>query len=103
MNNRANRDTASFSQASLDRAVAKGAKPRIMLINSSSNLTGQTFSHATLLGITSVCRDNDITLISDNIYANLVFDEKDRTTPYARQNLNLGRTVITGGLSKVEH
>jgi len=93
--------TESSLQTSFNRAVAEGAKPRIMLINSPSNPTGQTFSHATLHEITSFCRDNSITLISDDIYADLTFDEKNRTTPCSQENFNAGRMIMTGGLSKV--
>ena len=86
---------------SFDRAVEEGAKPRIMLINSPSNPTGQAFSQATLDEITGFCRDNSITLISDEIYADLTFDEKNRTTPCSQENFNAGRMIMTGGLSKV--
>jgi aspartate aminotransferase len=86
---------------SFDRAVEEGAKPRIMLINSPSNPTGQAFSQATLDEITGFCRDNGITLISDEIYADLTFDEKDRTTPCSKENFDAGRMIMTGGLSKV--
>jgi aspartate aminotransferase len=88
-------------QASFNRAIEEGAKPRIMLINSPSNPTGQTFSHSTLHEITNFCRDNSITLISDEIYADLTFDEKDRTTPCSKENFDAGRMIMTGGLSKV--
>lgn len=72
-----------------------------MLINSPSNPTGQTFSHTTLREITDFCRDNSITLISDEIYADLTFDEKDQATPCSKENFDAGRTIMTGGLSKV--
>ena len=93
--------TESSLRASFDRAVAEGARPRIMLINSPSNPTGQTFSHTTLHEITSFCRDNNITLISDEIYADLTFGKKDRTTPCSKENFDAGRMIMTGGLSKV--
>jgi aspartate aminotransferase len=95
-----NKLAESSLQMSFDRAVEEGAKPRIMLINSPSNPTGQTFSQAPLHEITSFCRDNGITLISDEIYADLTFDEKDRTTPCSRANFNSGHMIMTGGLSK---
>jgi aspartate aminotransferase len=91
----------SSLQTSFDRAVEEGARPRIMLINSPSNPTGQAFSQTTLHEITSFCRDNSITLISDEIYADLTFDEKDRTTPCSKENFDAGCMIMTGGLSKV--
>lgn len=93
----------SSLQTSFDRAVAEGAKPRIMLINSPSNPTGQTFSQAALDEITGICRDNGITLISDEIYADLTFDEKDRTTPCSKENFDAGHIIMTCGLSKVTY
>lgn len=98
---RAGKLTASSLRASLDRTVAEGARPRIMLINSPSNPTGQTFSHAALHEITNFCRDNNMTLISDEIYADLTFDKKDQSTPCSKENFDAGRVIMTGGLSKV--
>ncbi|GAB7328574.1 hypothetical protein MBLNU13_g00524t1 [Cladosporium sp. NU13] len=92
--------TTSSLQTSFDRAVAQGARPRVMLINSPSNPTGQTFSQTTLRKITNFCRDNRITLISDEIYADLTFDDKDRVTPCSKENFDAGRMIMTGGLSK---
>ncbi|KAI7264260.1 hypothetical protein KC345_g8877 [Hortaea werneckii] len=92
--------TALSLQASYDQALAEGASPRIMLINSPSNPTGQTSSAAALLGITEFCRAHNITLISDEIYSDLTFHEQDRTTPCAGENFNLGPMILTGGMSK---
>jgi aspartate aminotransferase len=93
---RADKSTASSLQTAFNRAVEERAKPRIMLINSPSNPTGQTFSHSTLREITDFCRDNSITLISDEIYADLTFDEKDWTTPCSKENFDTGRIIMTG-------
>jgi aspartate aminotransferase len=72
-----------------------------MLINSPSNPTGQIFSQATLDEVTGFCRDKGIILISDEIYADLTFDEKAWTTPCSKENFDAGRMIMTGGLSKV--
>ncbi|GAB1741830.1 hypothetical protein NU219Hw_g7236t1 [Hortaea werneckii] len=71
-----------------------------MLINSPSNPTGQSFSATELLRITGFCRAKNITLTSDEIYSDLTFHEEDRTTPCTKENFNLGRMILTGGMSK---
>lgn len=74
-----------------------------MLVNSPSNPTGQTFSAAALLEITKFCREHDITLISDEIYADLTFDEENQATPCTKENFNQGPMIMTGGMSKVRN
>ncbi|KAI7082020.1 hypothetical protein KC356_g8712 [Hortaea werneckii] len=87
-------------QTAYNRAVAEGASPGIMLINSPSNPTGQTFSPAALLEITEFCRAHNIILISDEIYSDLTFHENDRTTPCTEENFILGPMILTSGMSK---
>lgn len=95
-------DGAALSlQTSYDKAVAEGANPRIMLINSPSNPTGQTFSASAILEITKFCREHNIALISDEIYSDLTFDERDQTTPCTKENFGTGPMILTGGMSKV--
>lgn len=72
-----------------------------MLINSPSNPTGQTFSAAALLEITKFCKEHNITLISDEIYADLTFNDENQTTPCTKENFNRGPMIMTGGMSKV--
>jgi aspartate aminotransferase len=87
----------------LEQAIAAGGDPRIMLINSPSNPTGQVFSSSSIDAITKFCKDNNITLISDEIYSDICFEDEYPTSACSEPSFNGGRMVLTGGLSKVSH
>lgn len=72
-----------------------------MLINSPSNPTGQAFTEDTLETILTFCEDKKITLISDEIYADIFFAHGERTSAFPGTRLNSGLNILTGGLSKV--
>lgn len=88
-------------QSAFDRAVHAGANPRVMLINSPSNPTGQAFTKANLEMMTDFCQDRGITLISDDIYADICFNNKYSASACSGSGFNEGRKILTGGLSKV--
>lgn len=91
----------SSLEASFNQAIAEGSRPTVMLINSPSNPTGQSFSAATVRTIATFCKDRGITLISDEIYSDITFDEESRTSPCTMENFESARMILTGGLSKV--
>lgn len=70
-----------------------------MLVNSPSNPTGQAFSQQDIDIITTFCRRHNITLISDEIYADINFSENHGATPCSASQFN--EKILTGGLSKV--
>ncbi|VUC36312.1 unnamed protein product [Clonostachys rosea] len=92
--------TGSSLKSAYDQAISEGRDPRIMLINSPSNPTGQAFSKETLDTITSFCKEKKITLISDEIYSDIGYGEKYSTTSCTEDSFNAGQLVLTGGLSK---
>ncbi|KAL2212721.1 aminotransferase [Sarocladium strictum] len=96
------RHTITFEslKSSFDKAIAAGRRPRIMLINSPSNPTGQAFSESTLETIVTFCRENNITLISDEIYSDIYFSGGNCPSACAGKNFNAGQMILTGGLSK---
>tara|TARA_R110002072_G_scaffold302139_1_gene484129 strand:- start:3891 stop:5069 length:1179 start_codon:yes stop_codon:yes gene_type:complete len=77
-------------------AHAKGAKS--LLINSPNNPTGVVYSHATLDGIAQVCIDNDLWLISDEVYDTQVW-EGTHISPRALPGM-ADRTLVVGSMSK---
>jgi arginine:pyruvate transaminase len=77
-------------------ALAKGAKS--LLINSPNNPTGVVYSRATLEGIAQVCIDNDIWLISDEVYDTQVW-EGEHISPRALPGM-ADRTLVVGSMSK---
>ncbi|KAJ4254510.1 hypothetical protein NW762_010109 [Fusarium torreyae] len=97
-------DRHTISAASLkkayDQGVSSGGNPRIMLVNSPSNPTGQAFDSATIEVITTFCRERGITLISDEIYSDVFFGSGTASSPAASGHLNNSQIILTGGLSK---
>ncbi|MCO4848558.1 MAG: pyridoxal phosphate-dependent aminotransferase [Yoonia sp.] len=77
-------------------AAAKEAKS--LLINSPNNPTGVIYSRDTLEGITTVCRDNDLWLISDEVYDTQIWDGT-HLSPRALPDM-ADRTLVVGSMSK---
>ena len=85
-----------------DRSIAQGANPKIMLINSPSNPTGQVFSAAQIQSISSFCREKRIILISDEIYSDLCFNPSATSVSgFDGSTDESANVILTGGLSKV--
>ena len=78
------------------RAQASGAAS--LLVNTPNNPTGVIYSRDTLDGIAQVCRDEDLWLISDEVYDTLVWNGEHvspRTLPGMAD-----RTLVVGSMSK---
>lgn len=77
-------------------AVAKGAKS--LLINTPNNPTGVLYSDETLTGIAQICQDEDLWLISDEVYDSQVWvgaHQSPRALPGMKD-----RTLVVGSMSK---
>lgn len=72
-----------------------------MLVNSPSNPTGRVFDTNTISTTTTFCHERQITLISDEIYADICFNPEAPPSPAAKGQLERSQIIITGGLSKV--
>src|SRR5947209_2286778 len=81
----------------LARARFEGANPRIMIVNTPSNPTGSMFSGEDTQAIAHWSREHGITIISDEIYAELAHGWRAHVSP--AQYYPEG-CIITGGLSK---
>jgi len=77
-------------------AAAKGAKS--LLINSPNNPTGVVYSPETMAEIAQVCIDNDLWLISDEVYDTQVW-EGTHLSPRALPDM-AERTLVVGSMSK---
>ena len=69
-----------------------------LLINYPSNPTGGSFAENDLKQISKFCIDNNLLVISDEIYAELSYDTKH--IPLATVNGMKERTLLLGGFSK---
>lgn len=77
-------------------AHAKGAKS--LLINSPNNPTGVVYSRDTMDGIARVCQENDLWLISDEVYDTQIW-EGEHISPRALPGM-VERTLVIGSMSK---
>jgi aspartate/methionine/tyrosine aminotransferase len=74
-------------------------KSRVIIINSPNNPTGAVFSHDDLLELSKLVVERDLTVISDEVYEKIVYDEAEHfclaTFPGMRE-----RTIVVGSFSK---
>ncbi len=81
----------------LHSARMNGANPRILLVNTPSNPTGSMFSYDDAKAIALWAREMGITIISDEIYAELAHGWRKHISP---ARFYPEGTIVTGGLSK---
>jgi aspartate/methionine/tyrosine aminotransferase len=86
----------ALSQA-VDRARRDGADPRILLVNTPSNPTGCMFDCPDVEAIALWARNAGMTLISDEIYAELAHGWHEHVSP---ARFYPEGCIVTGGLSK---
>src|SRR5438874_4436659 len=79
------------------QARRNGANPRILIINSPSNPTGSMFERTDVEAIALWAREEGITLISDEIYAELAHGWREHLSPACFYPEGC---IVTGGLSK---
>ncbi len=78
--------------------AAHAPEARSLLINSPNNPTGVVYSHDTISDIAQVCTDNDLWLISDEVYDTQVW-EGTHISPRALPGM-ADRTLVVGSMSK---
>lgn len=95
------RDHHTLAPGALDDALARaqrdGADPRILVVNSPSNPTGGMFACEDVEAIAGWSREHGITIISDEIYAELAHGWREHLSParYYPEGC-----IVTSGLSK---
>lgn len=95
------RDHHRLSRESLAATLAdarrEGADPRILVVNTPSNPTGGMFSREDSEAIATWAREEGITLISDEIYAELAHGWREHYSP---ASFYPEGCIVTGGISK---
>src|SRR5713226_3462013 len=81
----------------LAHARKEGADPRILVVNTPSNPTGSMFDRAGAEALACWARDAGITVISDEIYAELAHGWREHISP---ARFYPEGCIVTGGLSK---
>jgi len=71
---------------------------RVLLINTPNNPTGAVYSRATMEAIAKVCTENDLWVLSDEVYDSQVH-EGEHISPRQVEGLT-DRTAVIGSLSK---
>ena len=75
-------------------------KTKCMILNNPSNPTGMMYSRQELEAIAKVCVEQDIYVISDEIYYRLAYDGREFTSLAAISPEIKERTLIVNGVSK---
>lgn len=85
-------------------AIAAAVTPRTkaIMINSPANPTGVVASRVELAAVAEIATNNDLWVISDEVYAELVFADDERAAHHSIAALPAmaERTVVVGALSK---
>lgn len=89
---------AADLKAGIAAAAAKGSTAKSLLINSPNNPTGTVYDAETMDGLAQLCRDEDLWLISDEVYDTQVWDGTHRS-PRAMDGM-AERTIVIGSVSK---
>lgn len=85
-------------QPSASDIAKHAADAKSVLINSPNNPTGTVYARATLDGIAQVCIDNDLWLISDEVYDTQIW-EGEHISPRSLPDM-AQRTLVIGSMSK---
>jgi N-succinyldiaminopimelate aminotransferase len=79
--------------------AAFNEKTRVLILNSPQNPSGRVFTLEELTFIAELCQEYDVTVISDEVYEHLVFDQA-RHIPIASLPGMFERTVTVSSLGK---
>ena len=81
----------------LSRCVTPSSK--VLLLNSPHNPTGATLRHDEIEQIGQVCIENDLWIVSDEVYSHLAFDRDVAPSPLGMAAM-AERTIVASSLSK---
>ncbi len=83
--------------AALEAAITQ--RTRALLLNSPSNPTGAVFTRDEVAAIGRLCKKHDLWIVSDEVYASLVYGNNVFTSPFFDKDLE-DRTIVTSSISK---
>lgn len=82
----------------VSRAIT--SRTRAIIINSPSNPSGAVIPKDVIIEISKIAAENDLVIISDEIYDEIVFEEGLFYSPSQIDDLTQARTIIVNGVSK---
>lgn len=74
-------------------------RTRAIVLNTPANPSGKVFTRAEIEAIAAVCRQNDLFLITDEIYEYFVYDGERHIAPATLEGMR-ERTIVISGFSK---
>lgn len=93
-------DDYKITANSLKTALAVNPCAKVLLLNSPNNPTGAVYSKAELESLAEICLQNNILVISDEIYERLVYDGVKHVSIASLSKEMLEQTVVINGVSK---
>lgn len=85
-----------LSPEQLESTLQAHPRAKAIILNFPSNPTGMTYTKEQLAALADILRKYDIFVISDEIYSDLIFDQKH----YSISHLLPDQTIVFNGLSK---
>ncbi len=92
------RDQFKITAKQLEGAIT--SKTKALMINNPSNPTGMLYTKEELIAIADVCVKYDLYIIADEIYAGLVYDNKEFVSIASLGEDVKERTILITGVSK---
>jgi aspartate aminotransferase len=87
-----------ITPAQLQAAITP--KTKLFVLNSPSNPTGMVYSPAEITAIAQVAVDNDLLVVSDEIYEKLLYDGAEHLSIGAVSPEMFARTIVSNGFAK---
>ena len=91
-------DDFSLNTENFRKAVTPRTK--LILLNSPNNPTGAVYSRASLEELGRIAEENDLYVISDEVYEKLVYDGAEHVSIASVSDAMKTRTVVVNGFSK---
>ena len=92
------RDDFSLDTENFRRAITPRTK--LILLNTPNNPTGAVYSRASLEALGRIAEENDLYVISDEVYEKLVYDGAEHVSIASVSDAMYERTVVVNGFSK---
>ena len=92
----------SFRMNPSDLANSETSKSKVLLLNNPHNPSGALLTKKEIEEIVKVCLQNDLWIISDEVYASLIYDFDNKTEFYSPLNVRDAshRTIVVSSISK---
>ena len=91
-------DDFSLNAENFRRAITPRTK--LILLNSPNNPTGAVYSRASLEELGQIAEENDLYVVSDEVYEKLVYDGAEHVSIASVSDAMKERTVVVNGFSK---